>query len=306
MTEYNSDGIPIRRLSKEESEYYEQEEERLNALLRKKKTKRTQPFKDLMRDRTTVQQALTLWEIFSHVFPDAIEEYHKEYGSDPSSLKEFEPRYNMYIRRLIKHVRKTNDDFRWLSCVPCKDERGKIKAYKYVNIKARESDGSDSRFLEEVNAFWHKHALGSIAGLERVHKRLQMLSQMTEEQHERSMDLMKAYWKYEEYVSTCCDNKDTVDDMITSLRSEGRLEKLPVKHIPNYDRIYKAVKQELCNTPIQLNNGWLTSEGKPPEESEIFQIVKDTIATYCNRRRYVTKERTSRQSRLEETMIEDQ
>jgi hypothetical protein len=94
--------------------------------------------------------------------------------------------------------------------------------------------------------------------------------------------------------------------MITSLRSEGRLEKLPVKHIPNYDRIYKAVKQELCNTPIQLNNGWLTSEGKPPEESEIFQIVKDTIATYCNRRRYVTKERTSRQSRLEETMIEDQ
>jgi hypothetical protein len=71
---------------------------------------------------------------------------------------------------------------------PCKDERGKIKQYKYVNIKARESDGSDSKLLEEVNAFWHKHSVAAIEGLERNQKRKHMLTEMTEEQLKRVMN----------------------------------------------------------------------------------------------------------------------
>jgi hypothetical protein len=294
MTEYSSDGLPVYCPSKEDLESFELEEERINALLRKSKRKRAQPLKDLMRDRTMPEQGLTLWEIFSHVYSDVVNEFHDENALDPSSCNSlgcYSPIYDMYIRRLIKHVRKTDDDFRWLSCVPCKDDRGKIKQYRYVNIKARESDGSDSKLLEEVNEFWHKHALGSIAGLEQQHKRLQYLAQMTEEQHKRSMDLYWDYREYEDYVDDCCSNKNTVDDMITSLRSEGRLDELPVKHIPNYERIRREVKKELCNTPIQLNHGWLTSEGKLPKNHEIFQLVKDTIATYCNQRRYATKEK---------------
>ena len=80
MTENSSDGLPVYRPSKEDLEYIEREDERLDALLRKSKRKRAQPFKDLMRDRTTVEQGLTLWEIFSRVYSDVIDEYAKECG----------------------------------------------------------------------------------------------------------------------------------------------------------------------------------------------------------------------------------
>ena len=146
------------------------------------------------------------------------------------SFDDIRPIHVEYLRSLIKHIRKTDDDFRWLSCVPCKNEQGKIKQYRWVNIKARESDGSDSKLLEEVNAFWHKHAVAAIKGLERKQKRMRMLAEMTEEQHKRDMYLMEAYWKYESQVGIYCGNKNTVDDIIASLRSEGRLEKLSAKH----------------------------------------------------------------------------
>ena len=107
MTEYSSDGLPVYRPSKEDLESFEQEEERINALLRKSKRKRAQ-LKDLMRNRTTVEQGLTLWEIFFHVYSDVVNEFHDENALDPSSynlLGCYSPIYDMYIRRLIKHVR---------------------------------------------------------------------------------------------------------------------------------------------------------------------------------------------------------
>jgi hypothetical protein len=65
-------------------------------------------------------------------------------------------------------VAQKKDEFRWLSLVPCKDERGKIKEYRYVNIRVGEYGSYGYNLLTEVNAFWHKHAQGSLRGLEKA------------------------------------------------------------------------------------------------------------------------------------------
>lgn len=183
--------------------------------------------------------------------------------------------------------------------IKIKNEQGKIKKYKYVNIKARESDGSDSKLLEEVNAFWHKHVIGAIEGLERKQKRLHMIVQMTEEQHERSIKLLQGYWKYEEKVKWDYSNKKGIDEIVATLKTEARLEKLPTDYILDYKKIKGAVVKELLNKQIRLNDGWLTSEGKLPKNDEIKQSVKDTIATYCNHRRIATKAKVPIQLRLD-------
>jgi hypothetical protein len=67
----------------------------------------------------------------------------------------------LYLRRMIKHVRKTDDSFRWLSILPVKrneiDKYGrKVRPYleyKYININATKSP----ELLEQVNAIWAKH-----------------------------------------------------------------------------------------------------------------------------------------------------
>jgi hypothetical protein len=49
MTDNDKNNIPVIYVHEEDEEDFEREEQRVNALLRKPKKKRTQPLKDLMR-----------------------------------------------------------------------------------------------------------------------------------------------------------------------------------------------------------------------------------------------------------------
>ena len=126
-----------------------------------------------------------------------------------------------------------------------------------------------------------------------------MLAQMTEEEHERRIQILQDYLKYKEKVKWDYCDKKSVEGIVTDLKSEGRLEKLPTQYILEYERIRGVVVKELLNRQIQLNDGWLTSEGKPPRDNEIKQSVKDVIATYCNHKRFATKEKIQIQLRLD-------
>jgi hypothetical protein len=83
----------------------------------------------------------------------------------------------IYLRRMIKQVRKTDDEFRWLSILPVKrnqvDKYGKkvrsYLEYKYINIKASKTP----ELLEQVNEIWRKHAESCIRGIERKRQKLE-------------------------------------------------------------------------------------------------------------------------------------
>lgn len=260
--------------------------------------KRQERLKNLMKDRNATEQGLTLYQIFCEVYPDVVEEYRNgkrdEYGVETVEYV-FRNKYNLYTRRMIKHLRRTDDGFRWLSPVPCKDERGKIKEYRYVNIKARNPDGSDNQFLTGVNAFWLKRAESRIKGIERIRNRLKMISQMTEEEFNKKRTLFLASLEYENGILDCCSDKN-IDEMIGQLKVEGNLPKLSVGRKPNYKKITNVIKKELLNKHVMLRDGWLTNEGKPPGYEMIWQSVKDTIATYCNSKSYQTKKLTPKEA----------
>jgi hypothetical protein len=72
---------------------------------------------------------------------------------------------------MIKRVRKTDDEFRWLSIMPVKrNEVNKTTGkkvrpyleYRYINIKASETP----ELLEQVNGIWRRHTEACIKGLE--------------------------------------------------------------------------------------------------------------------------------------------
>jgi hypothetical protein len=178
--------IPSIPISEEDEEGFEKKCQRVDALLRKKKTKRVQRLKDLMKHRTTVEEGLTSRQVFNEVYFDIVEEYHdKKWDSTgESQLEDQYQERRKYLARVIKRLQKT-DEFRWLSLVPCKNESGKIKEYRYVNVKPGEVGSYGYNLLSEVNAFWHKHAVGSLKGLERKQERLQHIAEMSEEEIER-------------------------------------------------------------------------------------------------------------------------
>src|SRR5215469_3085082 len=135
---------------------------------------RKQKFKDLMRYRTTLEQGLTLKQIFCEVYDDVFE---RIFGQGPryvmcpkfNSWSEFRRRSGIYrdstkyLKRIMKEVRKTDDDFRWLSAsMPIRTNKidkttGKKTPpyieYRYVNIKASETP----ELLSEINAYRAKH-----------------------------------------------------------------------------------------------------------------------------------------------------
>jgi hypothetical protein len=73
MTDNDKNNIPVIYVHEEDEEDFEREEQRVNALLRKPKKKRTQPLKDLMRNRTELEQGLTMFQMFCEVFPDIVD-----------------------------------------------------------------------------------------------------------------------------------------------------------------------------------------------------------------------------------------
>ena len=221
---------------------------------------------------------------FKEVYPDIVEK-QRITDPDPSCnlLWHYHPRYFKYMRNLVKHVRKTDDDFRWLSPIPCRDERGKIKEYRYVNIKARNPDGSDSKLLEEVNEFWSKRIHAQIEASERKIKKLEMLAKMTEEQHEKELKLYHASYDYERSVLDFCEKKK-MNELIGELKAEGKLPKLSMDYEPDYKKITNVVRKELLNRQIMLRRTWLTSEGKLPKSEMIRQSVKDAVAIWIGLR----------------------
>jgi hypothetical protein len=91
------------------------------------KRTREEIFKDLMRYRTDVDQGLTFKQIFCEVYSDFVEKYTiknirsnitdqiYDYSDDPSYHGKVS-----YLKRMIKRVKKTDDEFRWLSVLPVK------------------------------------------------------------------------------------------------------------------------------------------------------------------------------------------
>jgi hypothetical protein len=183
-----------------------------------RKTTRKQILKDLMRDRITVEQGLTLNQIFCEVYSDVVEKYLLS-SKERSVSDDFDDNDNVakqieyygggeggysyywktaYLRRVIKQLRKTDDDFRWLSVLPVKrneivvvvddkttatatTEAGKRKKkkvrpyleYRYINIKASET----LELLEKVNKIWLKHAEAILKGLEERERILRLLNE---------------------------------------------------------------------------------------------------------------------------------
>jgi hypothetical protein len=152
--------------------------------------KRMQRLKDLMKHRTTVEEGLTLYQVFCEVYPDIVEEYHdgKRDEEGVATLDYiFRVKYNTCTSQVIKRLGRTDDDFRWLSRVPCKDDRGKIKEYRIVNIKPGEVGSYGYNLLTEVNDFWLKHKDGTIRGLERARRCVQQAAYITEKEHDEAI-----------------------------------------------------------------------------------------------------------------------
>ena len=246
-----------------------------------KRIKRKQRLQDLMKDRTTIDQGLTLRQIFKEVYQDVITKYPNEYDLE----EDYQGRYQKYLRRIIRKITRTDIDFKRLLCIPCKDERGKIKQYVWVRlIDSSYNHPYDCELINEACDFWDRKLKAQIQSYERKRKKLEHLAQMSEEEYNKDIELTRASFEYERRVYyNCCDDQ-TIDRIIGELRSEGRLNKLPIKYRPNYIRITKAVTNELLNKQIMRHRGWLNNEGKLPEHSEVRQSLKDVIATYCNRR----------------------
>lgn len=251
-------------------------------------TNRQARLKNLMRDRNTVDQGLTLYQVFCEVYPDIVEEYtpgkRDEYGVETVEYVFRNKYYDSYTRRLIKQLRKTDDDFRWLSLVPCKNEKGKIKEYRYVNIKTKNSYGEE--LLTEVNAFWSKHSKGTQKGFEDAMKRIEFLSQIPAEEIKRSIKHLSVETEYENRIfgiigkgihyrnySYPPSNKN-IDNIIDELKSENIDPSLYNGAEPNYKAIRRIVKSELLNPHVI---GTMTSV---PSVSEIRKTIKEIIITY--------------------------
>ena len=98
-----------------------------------------QKLKDLMRFRNTEYQALTLYQIAHEIYSDIIEEHVEHY------TQMFYQKKTGHLRNLMREIRKTDDEFRWL-CVLPPDKTNKVDnsgrrirpyvEYRYLNIIA--------------------------------------------------------------------------------------------------------------------------------------------------------------------------
>jgi hypothetical protein len=263
-----------------------------------------QRFKDLMRHRTTEDKGLTFAQIFCEVYQMDVERY--TYRNPDLGRSELDAHngnllaaiaYNddtvygkcNYLKYMIKQLRKTDDEFRWLSILPVKRNqvdryRKKVRPYleyKYINIKASETP----ELLEQVNEIWAKHAQGCIKGLEEKNKRLDRIIERTstkEGQREHMIAIKSLNTEIEckvTYLNTR-DNAKTLDKIISELKDEDRL---PRKYRPNYSNISKILEREIADRKIlaqmmrQMPDVILYDEHKRKEE--IRKTVKDIIAS---------------------------
>lgn len=177
-------------------------------------TKRTrkQIFKDLMRYRTDVDQGLTFKQIFYEVYSDFIEK-HTADGQIYSDYR-YDPLYRTkvsYLKKMIKQVKKTDDDFRWLSVLPIKKRRneevnpikittaenkisGSYIEYRYINVKASKTP----ELLEQINEIWRKRMQKQAeTHIERANLLESFLEELEneEEEEKRKSELLR--WKKE-------------------------------------------------------------------------------------------------------------
>jgi hypothetical protein len=134
---------------------------------------RKQIFKDLMRYRTTRNQGLTLRQIFFEVYSDFIEETkhipsltEKNITTNQiyDSLLDDRSYYAKirYLKKMIKQVKKTDNDFKWLSVLPVKinnvdpmtgDKIGRSYIeHRYINVKP----SITPELLRQINEIWQK------------------------------------------------------------------------------------------------------------------------------------------------------
>lgn len=121
--------------------------------------------KDLIRHRNTVEQGLTLKQIFGEIYPGMIEESVEKKYCDLDEAFDYYESYQgkiAYLRRIINRVRREGDDFRWLSVVPVKRNEvdpitGKkvmpYVEYRYVNLKAFRTP----ELVDKIEEHWRKH-----------------------------------------------------------------------------------------------------------------------------------------------------
>jgi hypothetical protein len=163
---------------------------------------------------------------------------------------------------------------------PYRDERGKIKQDRYVNIKPNDSYGE--QLLEEVNAFWLKHAQGSLSGLEHSKTRLERIAEIPEEAIQKSLDQHVAFIKYEVLVHKCSNDK-AINRMVAELKKAG---KLPESYKPNHRQLRKILEEELLSNQHE-RYGSFSPEHQ--SQSKIRRTIKDIIVCYCNKKDYLLK-----------------
>lgn len=139
---------------------------------------RKQRFKDLMRNRRTLEQGLTFKQIFNEVHSNVVEKYHKnktpEFDFNNAYWQyDYEEWRVKYLKRMMKKIQKTDDDFRHLNYLYVNrieaDKNGKrVKPYleyRWVNINATETPE-----LLEAHKIDLKHTQRCLTGLKNLVK----------------------------------------------------------------------------------------------------------------------------------------
>jgi hypothetical protein len=172
------------------------------------KRTRKQILKDLMRYRTTEDQGLTLKQIFFEVYSDFVEKYTTTATTNQESYDYLDDRSYYakisYIRRMIRQVKRTDNDFRWLSVLPVKISKidpitgNKVgKSYiehRYINVKASKTP----ELLEEIDEIWrnrtrkrHETIQKRAYFLERYFEEITMKEEEEEEEKRKAVEKYK-------------------------------------------------------------------------------------------------------------------
>jgi hypothetical protein len=220
--------------------------------------------------------------------------YFEIFNGDILGIMDYVGKYGKvrYLKRMIKHVRKTDDDFRWLSIMPVKRNEvdkttgKKVKpylAYKYVNINATKTP----ELLEQVNAIWTKHAESCLKGLDKKIKRIEAIKQMTstpegQARQRKARDDRLAFielclMRDSHLVST--DNKN-IDRMVGELKEEGRLP-AGEDYKTNHERLRTILHEEVTSEEAFYR---LSDEERKPKQ--MYKLMKDTIVAYFNPKNY--------------------
>jgi hypothetical protein len=296
----------------------------------------------LKRLRTTLDQGLTFKQIFYEVYSDQVEKYLNktkrydrgrpiidDYGGDILKAVEYDYEHIYwkikYLRRTIRQVRKTDDEFRWLSTMPVKrnqinKQTGKkvrpYLEYRYINIKASQTP----ELLEQINEYWSKRLDAIDQGLKKKIHRLEAIEQATstpegERQHSLAQDALTVF-KDLEYTFLTPDRKykdgkntyPQIDKMVAELKRDGRL---PQQYKTDYDYIRKILKTDIINRQAiknllssgELSFNYYSSGSRDTDDyfkqhnevrKQAYKLMKDAIEAYCNKKQVekqpVTKE----------------